>query len=538
LQLRLDVLQTPAKMKTDIDCSSPMILLASMSVRKQAESGNNNTADHVDSPNFDDFSESPKSSIGQHHQLYEALFLSSEKKSLVQASAPQSPEPVKHFEAAHPAVETSRAGQLDFVKCSPRIDVLVQAAKCSDKQKKKRQPPNPEKKSKYRGVSWQKTSRAWVAQYKSSGKTTYLGLFGTEEEAARAYDVALFLKGGKNLNFGPPAEEVVNQFRANGNVPPGRLGATVCKRPDEPPRKPKIVEMSEADSAAASAAQAAKADKGATSHYRGVSWYAARQIWKASIQVNRKKEYIGRFQTEEEAARAYNKRAIELRGQEAILNVVPNTRTRFPPGEPPKPIDELKAVKRARPNNKRPLDVLVLPSTTVPTLADTSSAGAAAFNFQEWQVKKLKSDKSKEAILSTLAPIPPTPQITLLTPTLSRSIENENGNLTLPKPSFDEDEGVGFAVSDRTFDSPLFTSPIPVGNKRIGQTAPSSLLGPLSDGPFNNGSLTPMFQNIFDSPLMQYDAVSFTPLTTGPRRFDALSTVRRGRKSLTAVPYT
>lgn len=85
-----------------------------------------------------------------------------------------------------PQASSGSTRAMDAIKASPRMELLMQVAESSDKQKKKRQPPNPEKKSSYRGVSWQKTSKAWVAQYKTAGKTTYLGLFQTEEEAARA----------------------------------------------------------------------------------------------------------------------------------------------------------------------------------------------------------------------------------------------------------------------------------------------------------------------------------------------------------------
>jgi len=121
----------------------------------------------------------------------------------------------------------------------------------SGAEKKRRAPPNPERTSKYRGVSWvratrrtqcscaqtnptpkQKTSRVWVAQFKSQGKTTYLGLFGQEEDAAKAYDVAVYLNGAPNprLNFGIPTEQELDDAR-NGKGPVGRLGQNGTKRP-------------------------------------------------------------------------------------------------------------------------------------------------------------------------------------------------------------------------------------------------------------------------------------------------------------------
>lgn len=42
--------------------------------------------------------------------------------------------------------------------------------------------------SQYKGVTWAKQNRKWVAQSKSFGKTIYLGYFEDEIEAALAYD--------------------------------------------------------------------------------------------------------------------------------------------------------------------------------------------------------------------------------------------------------------------------------------------------------------------------------------------------------------
>lgn len=61
-----------------------------------------------------------------------------------------------------------------------------------------------------------------------------------------------------------------------------------------------------------------------TSKYRGVSLFKSRsKPWAARIGNGRGGyEWLGQFSTEEEAAMAYNKRAIEIHGENAILNVI------------------------------------------------------------------------------------------------------------------------------------------------------------------------------------------------------------------------
>lgn len=56
------------------------------------------------------------------------------------------------------------------------------------------------------------------------------------------------------------------------------------------------------------------------SKYKGVVWHKQSKRWVAQIRYHPNNIHIGSFDTEEEAAEAYNEKAKELRGEYAFLN--------------------------------------------------------------------------------------------------------------------------------------------------------------------------------------------------------------------------
>ncbi|MED2034187.1 AP2/ERF family transcription factor [Bacillus thuringiensis] len=137
--------------------------------------------------------------------------------------------------------------------------------------------------SRYKGVSFDKSRGKWKAEITTNGKTRYLGRYDNEEGAALAYNkVAIEVFG----------EHAYQNVIGKGNSPK----EFDVKKSFKPRRR-----------------------GGTSSNYRGVS-KRERGVWTSKIFKDGKNYYLGSFQTEIDAAEAYDKKAIELFGDKAILN--------------------------------------------------------------------------------------------------------------------------------------------------------------------------------------------------------------------------
>ena len=139
--------------------------------------------------------------------------------------------------------------------------------------------------SRYKGVHLHKKSQKWVAQIKSGENYYHLGYFESEEAAAEAYnEKAKELHGayaylnviGVDNRADTPSFEGAKKLRSKGVNP--------------------------------------------SSKFRGVTYNKRDKGFYAQCKKNKKvwRKFFG--DNEEEAARAYDKKALELFGEKAILN--------------------------------------------------------------------------------------------------------------------------------------------------------------------------------------------------------------------------
>ncbi len=149
---------------------------------------------------------------------------------------------------------------------------------CSHRENMRNQKRNTLNTSGFKGVGYRKDSGLWRARIGFNGKRINLGSFKTAEEAAQAYN--------------KKAIELHEEFRRPNEVPDGN---------------PKI---------------AFNLQKNNSTGYWGVSYISSKKHWRASIQSDKHSIIIGIFKTPEEAARAYNQKAIDLFGDLAKLNDV------------------------------------------------------------------------------------------------------------------------------------------------------------------------------------------------------------------------
>lgn len=137
--------------------------------------------------------------------------------------------------------------------------------------------------SKYKGVCWDKSSRKWYASIMHNGKQYHLGRFDDEKQAALTYNQAAIKL------FGDFAyQNIIGEDNSVQRIPKKH-----CIK---------------------------RKKKNATSKYFGVSQNKKSNNWMAFIHINGEKKHLGMFKTEEEAAKVYDKKALELLGDKVRLN--------------------------------------------------------------------------------------------------------------------------------------------------------------------------------------------------------------------------
>lgn len=168
------------------------------------------------------------------------------------------------------------------------------------KQAPRRRFTSRQRTSRYMGVGSSNRKNQWQARILVHGKVTHLGYYETEEEAAKVYDKVSLALHGPHAQTNFPAAG----YAAAELAPYQGLGREELQR----------------------ALGVKPMDK--SSRFRGVSRKKGK--WEAKVMVNRRWAYRELFDSEEEAARAYDAALWRLKPREARSYV--NFKDEVPPG--------------------------------------------------------------------------------------------------------------------------------------------------------------------------------------------------------------